>query len=165
MLDRIKAFFATNIQATAGTDAAAAAAADAVPDDAARIRLAACAQLLELAHADGEFSAPERAHIESVLERHFGLSPDRAAELMALADEQRRSSIDHFQFTRLIAEHYDLGQKMVLAEVMWGLILADGQIADHESYLVRKIAYLLDLEPGYLSEARKAAARTARSNE
>jgi uncharacterized tellurite resistance protein B-like protein len=84
---------------------------------------------------------------------------------MALAEEQRRSSIDHFQFTRLIAEHYDLGQKMVLAEVMWGLILADGQIADHESYLVRKIAYLLDLEPGYLSEARKAAARTARSNE
>jgi len=165
MLDRIKAFFATNIQATAGTDAAAAAAADAVPDDAARIRLAACALLLELAHADGEFSAPERAHIESVLERHFGLSPDRAAELMALAEEQRRSSIDHFQFTRLIAEHYDLGQKMVLAEVMWGLILADGQIADHESYLVRKIAYLLDLEPGYLSEARKAAARTARSNE
>jgi len=158
MLDRIKAFFATNIQGTAD-DAAEPA------DDAERIRLAACALLLELAHADGEFSAPERAHVESVLERHFGLSPDRAAELMALAEEQRRSSIDHFQFTRLIAEHYDLGQKMVLAEVMWGLILADGQIADHESYLVRKIAYLLDLQPGYLAEARKAAARRATSKE
>ena len=156
MLDRIKAFFATNIQATAGADAAAA---DAAPDDAARIRLAACALLLELAHADGEFSAPERAHIESVLERHFGLSPDRAAELMALAEEQRRSSIDHFQFTRLIAEQYDLGQKMVLAEVMWGVILADGQIATHEAWLVRKLAHLLDLQPGYLAEARRAADR------
>jgi len=166
MLDRIKAFFATNIQATAGTDAAAAAAAaaaDAVPDDAARIRLAACALLLELAHADGEFSAPERAHIESVLERHFGLSPDRAAELMALAEEQRRSSIDHFQFTRLIAEHYDLGQKMVLAEVMWGLVLADGKVAEHEHYLARKIANLLELEPGYLAAAKAAAERDARA--
>jgi uncharacterized tellurite resistance protein B-like protein len=162
MLDRIKAFFAANIQATPDAGAAESVAA---PDDAARIRLAACALLLELAHADGEFSAAERAHIESILERHFGLPPDRAAELMALAEEQRRSSIDHFQFTRLIAEHYDLGQKMVLAEVMWGLILADGQIADHESYLVRKIAYLLDLQPGYLAEARKAAARTAGSAE
>jgi uncharacterized tellurite resistance protein B-like protein len=159
MLDRIKAFFAANLQPPDAADAGGAAEAAAPPDDAARIRLAACALLLELAHADGEFSTSERAHIESVLERHFGLSPERARELMALADEQRRSSVDHFQFTRLIAEKYDLGQKMVLAEVMWGLILADGQIAEHESYLVRKIAYLLDLEPGYLSEARKAAAR------
>ena len=40
----------------------------------------------------------------------------------------------------------------------WGLILADGQIARHEAYLLRKIANLLDLEPGYLSAARKRAA-------
>jgi uncharacterized tellurite resistance protein B-like protein len=47
---------------------------------------------------------------------------------------------------------------MVLAEVMWGVILADGQLATHETWLVRKLAHLLELEPGYLSEARKAAA-------
>ena len=47
---------------------------------------------------------------------------------------------------------------MVLAEVMWGVILADGEIAKHETYLVRKLANLLDLEPAYLSQARKRAA-------
>jgi hypothetical protein len=48
---------------------------------------------------------------------------------------------------------------MVLAEVMWGVILADGQIATHEGWLVRKLAHLLELEPGYLAEARRAADR------
>jgi uncharacterized tellurite resistance protein B-like protein len=121
------------------------------------VQIAACALLLELAHADGEFSSSERAHIESALGRHFGLDDTTMAELLRLADAERAQSIDHFQFTRLIAAEYDLGQKMVLAEVMWGVILADGQIAQHEAYLVRKLANLLDLEPAYLAQARRAA--------
>ncbi len=121
------------------------------------VQLAACALLLELAHADGEFSDVERQRIEEALGRHFGLNAADTQELLALAAEERRKSIDHFQFTRILNEQYDLGQKMVLAEVMWGVILADGQLADHEAYLVRKIANLLNLEPGYLSQARRAA--------
>lgn len=121
------------------------------------IQLAASALLLELAYADGEFSEAERQRIESALARHFSLDEQTTRELLALADAERRQSIDHFQFTRLINEQYDLGQKMVLAEVMWGVILADGTIAEHEAYLVRKLANMLDLEPGYLSQARRAA--------
>jgi uncharacterized tellurite resistance protein B-like protein len=48
---------------------------------------------------------------------------------------------------------------MVLAEVMWGVILADGELATHETWLVRKLAHLLELEPGYLAEARKSATK------
>ena len=123
------------------------------------VQLAACALLLELAHADGEFSEAERLHIESAVGRHFGLDETTTRELLALAEAERRDSIDHFQVTRLIAQQYDLGQKMVLAEVMWGVILADGQIATHEGWLVRKLAHLLELEPGYLADARRNAGR------
>ena len=122
------------------------------------VQLAACALLLELAHADGVMSPAELTHIESALQRHFGLDDATARELISLAETERRQSIDHFQFTRLIAAEYDLGQKMVLAEVMWGVILADGELATHETWLVRKLAHLLELEPGYLAEARKSAA-------
>jgi uncharacterized tellurite resistance protein B-like protein len=48
---------------------------------------------------------------------------------------------------------------MVLAEVMWGLVLADGQVSEHEQYLARKISNLLDLAPAYLSSAKAAAER------
>lgn len=133
----------------------------ALPADSRRavpeVQLAACALLLELAHADNEFSGSERAHIEQALIRHFSVDQAAARELIALAEQARASSIDHFQFTRLINQQYDLGQKMVLAEVMWGVILADGTIAEHEAYLVRKLANLLNLEPGYLAAARRSA--------
>jgi len=122
------------------------------------VQLAACALLLELAHADGEFTAPEREHIERTLIHHFGLDESRSGELLRLAEVERAQSLDHFQFTRLIASEYDLGQKMLLAEVMWGVILADGRLSDHETHLVRKLASLMQLEPAYLAQARRAAA-------
>ncbi len=121
------------------------------------IQLAASALLLELAYADGDFSAAERAHIESALSRHFNLDLSGVQGLLSLADEERRRSIDHFQFTRLLKEHLDTGQRVVLAEVMWGVILADGRLEDREGVLLRKIASLLDVEPGYLTEARRRA--------
>ena len=123
-----------------------------------RVQLAACALLLELAHADNEFSPEERRHIEGTLAKHFGLDDTSVAELLRLAEAERTQSLDHFQFTRLVAAEYDLAQKMVLAEVMWGVILADGRLSDHETHLVRKMASLMQLEPAYLAEARRAAA-------
>lgn len=121
------------------------------------VRVAACALLLEVAHADGEFSPQERRHIEEALARHFGLDADTTLELLTLAAAQRSESIDHFSFTRVINQQFDLSQKMVLAEVMWGVILADGSVAEHEAYLVRKLGNLLDLAPAYLTQARQTA--------
>src|SRR5215210_8187073 len=72
-----------------------------------RVQLAACALLLELAHADGEFSPEERAHIERTLVGHFGLDAETGAELLRLAEAERVESLDHYQFTRLIAAEYD----------------------------------------------------------
>lgn len=123
------------------------------------LHLAACALLLEIAYADGEFSADERAHLEDVLERHFSLPPEAGHKLLELAEEERQNSIDVFRFTSQLQQGYDIGQKMVLAEIMWGVVLADGEIAEHEQYLTRKISNLLDLQPGYLSAAKAAAAQ------
>lgn len=145
MLDALRRLVSSRVPSESATPA---------PDP---LHVAACALLLELAHADGEFSDGERGHIRQALMRHFGLDEALTTELMTLAESQRSTSIDHFQFTREINARYDLGQKMVLAEVMWGVVLADGTVAEHEAYLVRKMANLLDLEPGYLSQARRSA--------
>lgn len=150
LLDSVRELFAPAIPNRTG-DAAAKPTVD-------PLHLAACALLLEIAHADGEFSAAERAHIEGTLVRHFALPPESGRRLMELAEAERMGAIDHFAFTSTLRRSYDLGQKMVLAEVMWGLVLADGEIAEHEHYLTRKIANLLELEPGYLSAAKAAAA-------
>jgi uncharacterized tellurite resistance protein B-like protein len=152
MLEPIRRFVADRLL---GADRSVA---DTTPRGPSKVQLAACALLLELAHADGEFSAEEREHIQRTVVRHFGLDQETGADLIRLAEAEREQSLDHFQFTHLIANEYDLGQKMVLAEVMWGVILADGRLSDHETHLVRKFASLMRLEPAYLAQARRAAA-------
>jgi tRNA (adenine37-N6)-methyltransferase len=116
-----------------------------------RLHTAACALLLELAHADDEFSEIEHAHIEAVLRRHFRLDEEAALTLMAEADAERRQADGVRGFAERIRTSYDPGQRALLAEIMWGLILADGEIARHEAYLLRRIADLLELEPGHLA--------------
>lgn len=154
MRDAIRRFLARYAGAEPPADSSAPPEAPAGRPPA---EVAACALLLQIAHADDEFSEVERVRIEEALERHFGLDPAARQELMAAAEAERRRAIDDYQFTRLVNQHYDLGQKMVLAEIMWGVILADNQIAKHETYLVRKLANLLELEPAYLSQARRRA--------
>lgn len=84
------------------------------------IQVAAAALLVQLAHADGEFSPAERAQVEAALVRHFNLDPATIAEIVSLAEHEQKQSIDDFRFTRVIREHFDVGQRMVLAEIMWG---------------------------------------------
>ena len=118
MLDSIRGFVTRRILSPPG------APADPGSSGPSGVQLAACARLLELAHADGVMSPSELLHIERAIQRHFELDEATARELIALAEAERRQSIDHF----------------------------------HETWLVRKLAHLLELEPGYLAEARKSAA-------
>lgn len=150
MLDALREFI------TQRRGAASPSSGAPVPQD--EVQLAAAALLLELSYADGEFTAQEREYLQAALGRHFGLEAATVADLIALAERERRKSIDHFQFTRVIREQLDIGQRTVLAEVMWGIVLADGRVADHEGYLLRKLGHLLDLAPGYLADARRRAA-------
>ncbi len=147
MLDKVKSFFFREMSPPADVTSE--------QPDGEDLRVAACALLLEVAHADDDFSEEERVHLRDLVKRHFGLPKAAVDELVTLAEDRRRASVDLWGFTALIRENYSLGQKLVLAEAMWGLVLADGVLAEREDYLIRKISRLLDLKPGYLSEARK----------
>ena len=98
----------------------------------------------------------ERTRLHQSLQRHFGLDEAGIASLLEAAEAERERSVDHFRYTQQLLAGYDLGQKMLLAELMWGIILADGTVDDHEAWLVRKLGHLMNLEPAYLSQARQA---------
>ena len=147
MLEAFKSLFAKH------TGAAGAPPPD--PDRA--LRLAACALLLEMAHADDEFTDAERQNIEALVQRHFALDTDTTRELLAAAERERRDATDLHQLTSVINRHYDEGQRLLLSELLWRVVYADGQLSQHEDYLAQKLATLLDLRPGYLSEARRRA--------
>lgn len=143
-----------SIRRLVGAPAAAARSSD-DSIGAGDVRLAACVMLLELANVDGEFSDIERLRIGELLQRHFGVDADGANQLIQEATRISRDSVDDFVFTRQVVRDYTLAQRMVLAELMWQVVLADGELHERESYLMRKLANLLQLEPAFLAEARK----------
>lgn len=123
--------------------------------DDAEVRLAACALLIEIAHADEDFTEDERQHLASAIRRQYGLDGEQAEELISLAEEAQATAVDLWQFTKLIKSTYSIGQKMVLLEVMWGLVYSDGELSSHEESLMRRVCGLLDLAPGFLADVRK----------
>jgi uncharacterized tellurite resistance protein B-like protein len=145
MLDTIKSFFSATMEPASPEEEVAA------PD----VRLAACALLIEIAHADDEFTEDESQHLLSAVRRQYGLDAEEAEQLLELAEKGRVNAVDLWQFTKLIKQSYSLGQKMVLVEVMWGLVYSDGELSSHEESLMRRVCHLLDLAPGYLSHVRK----------
>jgi uncharacterized tellurite resistance protein B-like protein len=160
VIESFKQFFTDRMApARRHNGSAASTDADALEAERHQLHVAACALLLEIAYADDEFSDSERHHICAVLQRHFDLDEETANALIEIAEAERNHAIDLYQFTSLIRQHYDLGQKTLLAEIMWGVVLTDGEVARHEGYMLRKIANLLALEPGYLAAARNRASR------
>jgi uncharacterized tellurite resistance protein B-like protein len=134
-LDAIKSYFQKQISPDAGPEI----------DLAHRLRVATCALLLEMAHADDEFSAEEQELIHRQIREHFQLSPAETAELLALADRERRESTDLYQFTRLIHESFDRSQKLAMLEQLWRVVYSDGSLEAHEDALMHKLSHLLGL--------------------
>ena len=145
MLDAIKSFFGTTMEPESPEE-------EVGEED---VRLAACALLIEIAYADDEFTEDENQHLLSAVRRQYGLDEGEAEQLVQLAEQARASAVDLWQFTKLIKKSYSLGQKMVLVEVMWGLVYSDGELSSHEESLMRRVCHLLDLAPGYLADMRK----------
>ncbi len=145
MLDAIKSFFSATMEPETPEE-------EVGEED---VRLAACALLIEIAHADDDFTEDERQHLLSAVRRQYGLEDQEAEQLIELAEQARSDAVDLWQFTKLIKQNYSLGQKMVLVEVMWGLVYSDGELSSHEESLMRRVCHLLNLAPGYLADLRK----------
>ena len=136
MLDGIRGFFAAHV-------APAAPGVQGASDR--RLEVAVCALLLEVAHADADFSAAERELVGTLLGERFSLAGPQVRELMALAEAERARSTDLYGFTRLIAQTYDDAGKRTLLELLWRVIYSDGRLEAHEDALMHKLAHLLGL--------------------
>ncbi len=114
------------------------------PPDA--VAIAACALLLEIAHADDVFTDEERQRILRAVREDLGVPAGDVDEVVRLAEEERRESVDLYQFTRLLAEKFSREQRLRLIEVIWGIVYSDGQLTAAENQLARRIAELLGFQ-------------------
>ncbi len=117
-------------------------------------QLAACVILLEIAHADDEFSPGEQQVIASILTKRFHVNPEEIRQLLSEAEQRRAHSIDLWSFTDQINTHFDADQKQAVMEAAWRVIYADGKLDKHEDYLVHRLAELLRLPHSAMIQAK-----------
>ena len=64
-------------------------------------------------------------------------------------------SNDMQQFTRTLNDNLSEKEKLVIIEMLWKIIIADGQIDDYENALIRKISGLLYISDRDVGEIKK----------
>ncbi|HMA16871.1 MAG TPA: TerB family tellurite resistance protein [Thermoanaerobaculia bacterium] len=126
------------------------------------IAIAACALLLEIAHADDDFTSEERERIARHAREDLGVPADDVREVLRLAEEARRESVDLYQFTKAVTGGFSREQRLRLIEAIWGVVYSDGVLTAVEGQLARRIAELLGFQHPEVQAARERVA--ARKN-
>jgi uncharacterized tellurite resistance protein B-like protein len=124
------------------------------PQEAPDLRLSVAVLLLEAARQDDVFDPRERATIENLLTRHFQLSPEECAALMAAGEKQTAQMTQLHGHTSQIAARMSPEERVGLIEMLWEVAYADGVLDPEEDLLIRRIASLI-----YVTDRERVLAR------
>ncbi len=129
------------------------------PDDseAARLRVAVAALMVEAATLDGTFDTAERARVLALLRRRFQLDDTRAAALLAEAETVQDRAAGLEGLTRIVKNALDHDQRVEVLEMLWEVVYADGRLHDYEANLLRRLAGLVYVSDQDAGAARKRA--------
>ena len=134
--------------------------ADAADRDAV-LRMATAVLMIDVARADHVFNENEFDRVLRLIESHFDLAPDAAAELINTASEKAEDLVSAHEFTSVLHEHLDETEKARVISLLWQIAYADGELDKYEDSLVLKISDLLYVSRGRVmrlkDDARNAA--------
>ena len=71
------------------------------------IHLAVSVLLVEMMRIDGHINDAEKKALKTSLDNKFDLSDLEKDDLMSLANQELDQSIDYYQFTSIINQHFD----------------------------------------------------------
>ena len=108
-----------------------------------RLKLATAALMIEVMKQDGETKNEEVESVKKALQTKFELTIIEIDELFTLASEEAKQSVDLYQFTSLIREHFSQEKKIKTIEYLWTVAYVDNHLDAHEEHLIRRIADLL----------------------
>ena len=107
--------------------------------------------MIEAANTDGEVKQEELNKISNSLINVFKEDPNVVEESLTKAFENKDNSKSLYYYTSKLNKSYTDEQKIQLIEVLWEIILADNELHDFETNLIRRLAgllYISDVECG-----------------
>jgi len=99
--------------------------------------------MIEAANTDGEITQEELNKISYSLINIFKEEPKAVELSLTKAFENKDNSKSLYYYTSKLNKSYSDEKKIQLIEVLWEIILADNEIHDFETNLIRRLAGLL----------------------
>ena len=130
-------------------------------DREATLRLATAVLMIDVARADHVFEESEFDSMLQLIESHFELSPEQAAELVNAAGDKADDMVSLFEFTQLLHKQLDEREKARIVSLLWQVAYADGQLDKYEDALVLKISDLLYVSRGRVMRLKHDAQQNA----
>ena len=113
--------------------------------------------LIEACKVDGIVSDNEIEKIIGLLINKFHLEPSKAKNAVNFVLERASEKVEIFSDIKVVLDTMDHEERIKVVEMLWGVVLADGNIDDYESNLMRKISSLLHVSSFEMAEAKKSA--------
>jgi len=127
----------------------------------AALRMATAVLMIDVARADHVFEESEFERILGLIEAHFGLTPEQAAQLVNTAGDTAEDLVSVHEFTRLLHQHLDEDEKARIIALLWQIAFADGRLDKYEDSLVLKISDLLYVSRGRVMRLKHDAKHAA----
>ena len=114
-----------------------------------------CGLMIEAANTDGTVDQDEVNKIYSVLNHSFGEDSNEIKISLDNAIKNRNNSKSLHFYTSKINKEFSIEKKILLIETLWEIVLADGEVHDYESSLIRRLAGLLYVSDIAAGNAKK----------
>ena len=123
------------------------------------IRMATAVLMIDVARADHVFDESEFDRVLELVQSHFDLPAEQAAELVIAANEKAEDLVSAYDFTKVLHDHLDHGEKARVVDLLWRIAYADGRLDKYEDSLVLKISDLLHVSRGLVMRLKHDAQR------
>ncbi len=116
-----------------------------------------CGLMIEAANSDGEIGAEEVKKIRETLINIFKENSDDVDSVLGTAIKNSNNSKSLYYYSSKINKNFSEEKKILLLETLWEIVLADGELHDYESSIIRRLSGLLYISDINSGNARKRA--------
>ena len=114
-----------------------------------------CGLMIEAANTDGTVDINETDKIKNSLLTFFEEDSQMIDKCLDEAIVNRDNSKSLHYYTSRINKEYDYEKKMLLIEILWDIVLSDGNLHDYEASLIRRLSgllYINDIDSGNIKK-------------
>ena len=110
-----------------------------------------CGLMIEAANTDGNIDQNEVTKIKYALTHLFKENKDDVDRSIDIALQNSNNDKSLYYYTSKINKDYPFDKKVLLIEILWEVVLSDGELHDYEASLIRRLSgllYISDIDSG-----------------